>query len=117
MKRITALALALILVFALAACGGSSGGAKPGVYKATAMVQDGQDVSDQLAMLESLGMEIDLVLNEDGTGYLDMYGQHLDLTWDDSNLTVDGEAEPYTMDGENLILKEGNTSLTFTLKK
>lgn len=116
MKRITALALALILVFALVACGGSSGGAKPGTYKLTGMVQDGEDLSDQITEMEAYGLSISLVLNEDKTGYLEMYGEQMDLTWDEKNLTVDGDAQPYTMEGDNLILKEDETSLTFTLQ-
>ena len=116
MKRITALALALILVFALVACG-SSGGAKPGTYKLTTMVQGDEDMTDQVAMMESMGMEISLVLNDDGTGYLDMMGEHMDLTWDARYLIVDGEKEPYSMDGDVLTLKEPGTTMTFTLKK
>lgn len=116
MKRITALALVLVLIFALAACGGK-GGAVPGTYKLTGMMQDGEDLSEQIAAMEALGMEITLVLKEDGTGYLNMLGEQADLTWDAKSITVEGDAEPYTVDGDSLTLKEGNTSMTFTLKK
>lgn len=114
MKKIVALTLVLVMVFALCACGGSKGGATPGTYKLTGMVEDGEDMSDYIPLLESMGMEINLVLNKDGTGYLEMYGEQMELTWDANSITIEGESEPYTVDGDTLTISEDDTSMTFT---
>ena len=113
MKRIVALALVLTMVFALAACG-AGGGAKPGTYTLTKMIADGEDYTSMLGML---GMEITMVLEKDGTGYMDMYGEKMDITWDAKNITLDGDAQAYTVDGDEITMTEGDTSMTFTLKK
>ena len=114
MKRIVALALVLTMVFALAACGGAGGGAKPGTYTLTKMIVDGEDYTSMLGML---GMEVTMVLNDDGTGYMDMYNEHMDITWDAKNISLDGDAQAYTVDGDEITMTEGETTMTFTLKK
>lgn len=87
-----------------------------GRYVATGMVDPEEgDLSANLEMMEAMGMAVTLDLNADGTGYLEMVGIEGELTWDAENLYLDGEALPYTFDGETLTLAyEDGTSLTFT---
>ena len=110
MKKIVALTLVLVMVLALCACGGGSKTAA-GTWKLTGMTQDGQDYSEYLSML---GMEITMVLNEDGTGTMEAMGQKVDVTWDESGITSQGETIPYTLDGDKLTMAQDGAEMIFT---
>ena len=83
-------------------------------------------VSTQLQTLSANGTELNLQdlakaagssldefyieLKEDGTGSINANGEAQNLTWDKKNITVDGEAVPYTVKGNELsIVQEGIT--------
>ena len=54
--------------------------------------------------------EFYIELKEDGTGSINANGEAQNLTWDKKNITVDGEAVPYTVKGNELsIVQEGIT--------
>ena len=120
-SKIVSLALVLICVFSLAACGGGSGA--EGTYNLKTLSMGGMTFDiDQLA--ETLGEEadqlkIDLVLNSDGSFKLeaDALEMSMDGTWKASGsnitLTVDGEDTTATLkDGEITMSAEG-VSMTF----
>ncbi len=109
MKKIVALTLVLVMVLALCACGGSKTAA--GTWKLTGMTQDGQDYSQYLSML---GMEITMVLNDDGTGTMEAMGEKVDVTWDANGITSQGETIPYTLDGDKLIMAQDGAEMIFT---
>ncbi len=111
MKKIVALTLVLVMVLALAACGGGSSMSAAGTWKLTGMTKDGQDYSEYLSML---GMEITMVLNDDGTGYMEAMGEKVDVTWDESGITSQGETISYTLDGDKLTFEEDGSQMTFT---
>ncbi len=110
MKKIVALTLVLVMVLALCACGGGSKTAA-GTWKLTGMTQDGQDYSQYLSML---GMEITMVLNDDGTGTMEAMGEKVDVTWDANGITSQGETIHYTLDGDKLIMAQDGAEMIFT---
>ena len=109
MKKIVALTLVLVMVLALCACGGGSKTAA-GTWKLTGMTQDGQDYSQYLSML---GMEITMVLNDDGTGTMEAMGEKVDVTWDANGITSQGETISYTLDGDKLTVTQNGSSIIF----
>ncbi len=120
MKRIVALLMIAIMVFALTACSGGGGGgsSKPspvGKYTLSGMSENGEATSEEdLKLLESLGLTVTMEIKEDGTGVLDLFGETMDFTWDDDNLIVDGEKQAYTFDGTTFTMESDETSMTFT---
>ena len=64
-----------------------------------------------------MGLGFFLVLNEDGSGYLDMMKEKTPLTWDKSNITAgDGEdkdEQPYSYDNGTISMETEGTSMTF----
>ncbi len=120
--KMLSLALVLVCVFSLAACGGGDSDLS-GTYNLKTIQMAGVTMDmDQLA--ESLGeaadsVKIDLVLNSDGTYKLeaDALEMTTDGTWkaDGSNLTlvIEGQETAATVkDGEITITAEG-VSMTF----
>ena len=141
MRRSFMAVLTLTLALSLCACGGGqvtetdevSKGAvsaadpvveeadgRVGVYKLVSISEDGE--SEDLSSLESMGMRCFLVLSDDGTGCLDMFGEQAALRWDDTSLFYveeDGEsgeddATPYTYEDGVLTLTDDENSMTFT---
>ena len=110
MKKILALTLILVMVFALCACGGGKNAAV-GTWKLTGLFEGGEDYSAYLAML---GMDMTLVLNEDGTGSMEMMGEKIDVTWGDGKITNEGESIPFSVDGDKLTMEEDGSQLVFT---
>ena len=89
----------------------------PGKYNLVGMMQDGETIATQdLAAIGELGLEMYLMLNEDGTGEISLYGESNEMTWDEKGITAGEETVPYEWDGKNLILADGDTSLTFSTR-
>ena len=89
----------------------------PGKYNLVGMTQNGETVATQdLAAIGKLGMEMYLMLNEDGTGEISLYGESNEMTWDEKGITAGEETVPYEWDGKNLTLADGDTSLTFSTR-
>ncbi len=111
-KRLSILiALTLVVSLFLAACGGGGGGAEEGVYKATKMEMDGEDMIEMLEMMDASAY---LVLEKGGSGYMDLMGDHSDIKWDAKNLTMEGETSPYSFSGGVLKVTEGKNIMEFT---
>ena len=92
-----------------------------GYYKATSILGDDGNggTFDMVALLEAFGMKMFLVLNEDGTGYLDSAGEQSELRWEGNHLIVtndEGEEErPEFVYADGVItFEEDDTKMTFT---
>lgn len=114
MKKVVSLLLALVLVFALCACGKKED-PKVGVYKAIEMSSDGMDL---LALMQGMGQEFNayLVLNSDGTGSLDLGDEDkTELKWDDKTLSSADGSDPinYTFDNGKITFEEDGTKMVF----
>ncbi len=126
MKRVLAILLALTLALALCACGKKEPPAAPaapaapavdpmvGYYKMTRQVSDGEEAD--LAEMEKYGLTYYLVVNADGTAYLDMLGEQEPLKWNDKQFTgaEDGESIDYTFAGGKVTMSDGETEMEFS---
>lgn len=103
--------VSLASVGILAGCG-SSEASNAGKYTITSLSVNGTEVNLQ-DLAKAAGASLDefyIELKEDGTGSLNAYGEAQNLTWDKKNITKDGEAVPYTVNGNELsIVQEGMT--------
>ena len=120
MKRLLAILLALSLALTMVACGkdkdddddsdksskkktestkekdddDSEGG--PGYYKAVYMEENGEDSTELMTSFEDMNMGVFLVLEDDGTGVLDIYGEKTDIKWDKKKIYItDEDGEEY----------------------
>ena len=111
MKKLVALCLVLVLVVAMVACGGGGKNPAVGTWKLTGLFEGEEDYSAYLAML---GMDLTLVLNEDGTGTMEMMGEKLDITWADGKIMIEGESLSFSVDGDTLTIAEEGERMVFT---
>ena len=85
----------------------------PGYYKLTDMPSEGGP--EAIAMMEAMGMKVFLVIEEGGTGYGHMMGEEYDLAWDESTITIYGDAAAYTLEEDVLsIMNEGVIYMVLT---
>jgi hypothetical protein len=117
MKKIAALTLVLVMVLALCACGGSGSDGKSsavGTWTIKTMTNGGEtyNVDDVPALKDFIVME----LREDGTGTITSSGETTPLTWDGSNITVEGDPASYTVSGDTLTLTSDSYTFTFVRK-
>lgn len=111
MKKLIALCLVLVLVVAMVACGGGGKNPAVGTWKLTGLFEGEEDYSAYLAML---GMDLTIVLNEDGTGTMEMMGEKLDITWADGKIMNEGESLSFSVDGDTLTISEEGERMVFT---
>ncbi|MBQ9460091.1 MAG: DUF5067 domain-containing protein [Oscillospiraceae bacterium] len=140
MKRFTAFLLAALLLLSLAACGGKDKNAgaddgkksevneqkpveqeKPaepekesaaGYYKMSGVVENGE--TSDLSQLEALGLIFYLVLNEDGTGFMEMMGEREEITWTETGITNStGEKAAYQYKDGVLTVESDGSSITY----
>ena len=84
-----------------------------GYYKMTYLAEDGEE--EDFGELDSLGLSYYLVMNEDGTCYLEMLGERDEMTWDDEYLTDDeGEKAPYSYADDVITMEEDGLIMKFT---
>ncbi|MCR5735787.1 MAG: hypothetical protein K6G22_14365 [Lachnospiraceae bacterium] len=84
-----------------------------GYYKMTVYIEDGKD-SEDYAMLYEMGAYMYLVLNEDGTGVMDLLGDADDLEWDETMITFeDTEPSEYTYEDGKITIEEDETKMVF----
>ena len=113
----------LALAFALTGCSG--GGKDPkanfvGSWELSGGTMEGEELTDEyMKLLEDWGVHCILILDEDGTGALDLFLEVVDLKWeakDATTVTITAEDESHDMklkDGK-LILEEDDGNLVFT---
>lgn len=123
--RIVLACVLAMLCLGLFACSGSGADAKKayiGQWKLTEMTENGEAVSaDDMAMLDSLGMTIDLTVNEDGTFDLIFFGESQKGDWEaksatEATFTIEGDSVPATLKDGKLTLSESDVSMTFEKK-
>lgn len=84
---------------------------RAGYYKLATMDNDGEVIN--ASILEMMGMQVFLVLNEDNSGQLVLFGMGMELTWDDDVFTIESESSPYTYDEGSISLEAEGSALTF----
>lgn len=113
----------LALAFALTGCSG--GGKDPkadfvGSWKFSGGTVEGEELTDEyMDMLEEGGVHCILVLDEDGTGALDLFLEVIDLKWEakdatTATITAEGESQDMTLEDGKLVLKMEDDKLIFT---
>lgn len=117
MKKLVSIALALILVFALAACG-KEAAPEPVDYTGTydiVKIDAGEASADEEAMqqLRDLGYEAILSFAADGTGLMSIAGEENDFTYDAEAGTINMNGADSKMEfneaGQLLISDGGGT--------
>jgi len=111
------------LSLALVGCGGNDEKkikeAFTGTWNLVEMTQDGQTTSnDDLEALKSLGMEIYVNLNEDGTAALVLFGEVFDGTWNaksatEGSITLSELSSDMSIDNSRLKFEKNGASMTF----
>ena len=125
----------LALAFALTGCSG--GGKDPkanfvGSWELSGGTLEGEELTDEyMKMLEEWGVNCILILDEDGTGTLDLFLEVADLKWeakDATTVTITAEDESHDLklkddklvlevDGDKFIFTKSDKDLSGTVKK
>lgn len=125
----------LALAFALTGCSG--GGKDPkanfvGSWELSGGTLAGEELTDEyMDMLKEWGLNCILILDEDGTGVLDMFLEVADLKWeakDATTVTITAEDESHDLklkddklvlevEGDKLIFTKSDKDLSGTVKK
>ena len=119
-KRAFFITLIMMLMFLLTSfgCGkreDNTAAERAGKYELTGIVSKGsQTEAEDIKLLNDTGMTCALILNEDGSGTLDLFGEEKALTWNEETITVDGKAYSYTYKDGTLVVIRGDSSLTFS---
>jgi hypothetical protein len=84
--------------------------------------KDGKESAESLAMMKAFGITITLEMKEDGTGYMETYGQKTEFTWDDKTIKGkddDGTEQSmnYTYSDGKLTLEQEGEKMVFTKKE
>ncbi|WP_035790834.1 hypothetical protein [Butyrivibrio sp. FC2001] len=89
-----------------------------GYYKIIKFISEGEDITEELHEMESMGSSIYLIVREDGTGYVSMLGENTDFDWNDKIFTMHdadmGDTDtPYTFKDGQITLAADNTEMVF----
>ena len=122
MKKILGIATAICCMFALcfslAGCGVDKSG-----YVGNWSLESGTDATldaDSIALMKSLGLQVILMLDDDETGSMDLFGEKLEVTWKatsatEGEATIDGKATKLKLEEEKLtVTEEDGKYLVFT---
>lgn len=120
MKKLLSLLLAAILLCSL--CGATALAEKYdeifGEYTLVNMLSadSDEDMTEMVQAMAALGMKATLVVNEDGSAVMDMFGEQQELRFDfDTQTVTDGEdAIPYSFNGEELIIGTEEQGFVFS---
>lgn len=113
----------LALAFALTGCSG--GGKDPkanfvGSWELSGGTSEGEELTEEyMEMFKEWGISRILVLDEDGTGSLDLFSEVSDLKWEakdatTASITVGKDTTDVKLEDGKLILEEGEDKLIFT---
>ena len=81
-----------------------------GYYSLYSVVDEEGTVTDA-TILSALGMEMFLVLNEDGTGTFNLFGTAIEVTWNDTAIIMEDEETPYTCEAGKLVMSNNGASM------
>lgn len=86
-----------------------------GRYEVVAMVTEGrQTTPEDLALLKGKGLTCTITLEADGTGTLNLFGEQTGLTWDEKSISTAEKSMSYTYRDDQLVVVDGDSSLTFS---
>lgn len=120
------MACILALAFALVGCGGSKADPEEaflGSWKLSGGEIYGEELDDEtIKTMEEWGLNCILILDEDGEGQLDLFGDIEDITWKvKSGGTAKISAEDVdfkaTLKDDTLTLRDGDDNISFTKSK
>lgn len=113
MKRTMKIMLSALLIVSLLVCLVACGGGKgpSGKYNLVSMESDGMTIDGDT--LKSLGMEVTIEFNSDGTGTIDFMGESEDFTWKDGKMISDGEELPFDLSGDTLTIEQDGAKMVF----
>ena len=116
----------LVLAFALVGCGGSKADPEEaflGSWKLSGGEIYGEELDDEtIKTMEEWGLNCILILDEDGEGQLDLFGDVEDITWkvkSDGTAKISAEDVDFkaTLKDDTLTLKDGDDNISFTKSK
>lgn len=120
------MACILALAFALVGCGGSKADPEEaflGSWKLSGGEIYGEELDDEtIKTMEEWGLNCILILDEDGEGQLDLFGDVEDVTWkvkSDGTAKISAEGVDFkaTLKDGTLTLKDGDDNISFTKSK
>lgn len=120
------MACILALAFALVGCGGSKADPEEaflGSWKLSGGEIYGEELDDEtIETMEEWGLNCILILDEDGEGQLDLFGDVEDITWkvkSDGTAKISAEGVDFkaTLKDGTLTLKDGDDNISFTKSK
>lgn len=120
------MACILALAFALVGCGGSKADPEEaflGSWKLSGGEIYGEELDDEtIETMEEWGLNCILILDEDGEGQLDLFGEVEDVTWkvkSDGTAKISAEDVDFkaTLKDDTLTLKDGDDKISFTKSK
>ena len=120
------MACILVLAFALVGCGGSKADPEEaflGSWKLSGGEIYGEELDDEtIETMEEWGLNCILILDEDGEGQLDLFGEVEDVTWkvkSDGTAKISAEDVDFkaTLKDGTLTLKDGDDKISFTKSK
>ena len=82
-----------------------------GYYKLVKTEQSGT-VTDA-TILSEVGLEIYIVLNEDGSGKMNLFGAEMDVKWDEESITFNDEKASYECADGKLTITSGDARMYF----
>ena len=111
---ILCVAVMLMMMLSLAACGNSGGQDISGSYLLVEMTVDGEDMTPYLSLLGDVTLTV-----ESDKATLEMYGESTELTVDTAAMTMTGEdgmVQAYTVSGNTIAMEEDGTKMVFEKK-
>ncbi|MEE0278458.1 MAG: hypothetical protein UD455_00360, partial [Collinsella bouchesdurhonensis] len=120
------MACILALALALVGCGGSKADPEEaflGSWKLSGGEIYGEELDDEtIKTMEEWGLNCILILDEDGEGQLDLFGDVEDITWkvkSDGTAKISAEGVDFkaTLKDDTLTLKNGDDNISFTKSK
>ncbi len=134
MRRPAAIIFAVLVLIMLAcsacSCGGSGETADKeelrtaadkeasdpqGSYEIKGMISKGKKTPEEdIGLMKKKGLDCKLVLEADGKGVVDLFGNRMEITWNDDSISASGKTYGYSLEGDVLTLEMDDSSLTFT---
>ena len=111
-KRLICMVIASAMLIGLVACGGAD---IKGYWIISSMKEG--ETEYNLEQLEGMGFDKSqffFVFEDGGKGYASFYGDEKELTYDGSKITIDGDAQEYSVSGDTLTFTMEDSEMKFT---